>query len=98
MTSKQRSYLKSLAHHLKPVFQIGKDGIGENMITDIRNYLVKHELMKITILNNSMVDFEEATRSFEENHIIIVQKIGNTMVLYKRSSKAIKPIILPKQK
>ena len=50
MKGKQKSYLRGLAHELKPVFQIGKDGINDNMLTDIRNYLNKHELMKISVL------------------------------------------------
>ncbi|MDE6047969.1 MAG: YhbY family RNA-binding protein, partial [Anaeroplasmataceae bacterium] len=51
LTPKQRAYLKSLAHPLKACFQIGKEGLSENLRTDLLNYLNKHELMKVSILN-----------------------------------------------
>ena len=96
LTSKQKSYLKSLAHNLNPVFQIGKDGINDNMKYDIVAYLAKHELMKVTILNNSDVTKEEATSIFEDVNIEVVQTIGRILVLYKPSKKAKNPIILPR--
>ena len=52
---KQKAYLKGLANTLTPIFQIGKDGISEDMIKAILDYLSKHELMKISILNNSFL-------------------------------------------
>ena len=64
MKGKQKSYLRGLAHTLKPVFQIGKDGVNDNMITDIRNYLNKHELMKISILQNCPMEVEEIADIF----------------------------------
>ena len=35
LNPKQKAYLKSLAQKQKPVFQIGKDGLSENMLTDV---------------------------------------------------------------
>ncbi len=96
LTSKQKSYLKSLAHDLNPVFQIGKDGISDNMKYDIVAYLAKHELMKVNILNNSDISFDEATEIFEDVNIEVVQTIGHIMVLYKPSKKAKNPIVLPR--
>ena len=32
LTSKQRAYLRGLANTLEPVLQVGKDGVGENLI------------------------------------------------------------------
>lgn len=98
LNPKQKAYLKSLAHSLKPVFQIGKDGLNENMLQEVLNYLNKHELMKISILQNSSVTFDEAEAYFEMANIEFVQKIGRTMVLYKHSDKAKDPIVLPVKK
>lgn len=92
---KQKAYLKSLAHPLKAVFQIGKDGLSENLRTDVLNYLNKHELMKISILNNSSVTKEEAEVFFNEADIELVQSIGHILVLYKYSSTVKEPIQLP---
>ena len=95
MTGKQKSYLRSLAHELKPVFQIGKDGVNDNMLTDIRNYLNKHELMKISVLQNCMMELDEITEALEECGFNVIQVIGKTIVVYMKSKNAKDPIILP---
>ena len=50
LTSKQRSKLKSLAANLSPIGQVGKDGIGENMLASFSDCLEKRELIKINML------------------------------------------------
>ena len=60
LTGKQRRYLRSLAHNLKPVFQIGKEGVNDNLIAQIDDYLEIHELLKVSILQNSSEDKNEA--------------------------------------
>ncbi len=92
ITTKQKCYLRSLAQKIKPVFQIGKEGITENMKTDILAYLNKNELMKISILQNASITKEEAVKDFEALDIFIVQTIGRTIVLYKASENAKNPI------
>ena len=95
MTGKQKSYLRGLAQTIKPTFQIGKDGVNDNMLTDIRNYLNKHELMKISILQNCMMEKEEIVDAFSECGFEVVQVIGKTVILYMHSKNAINPIVLP---
>ena len=95
MNGKQKRYLRGLANNIKPTFQIGKDGINDNMLTDIRNYLNKHELMKISILQNSLEDIDDVAITLEECGFTVVQKIGRTLVVYMQSKNAINPIILP---
>lgn len=96
ITTKEKCYLRSLAQKIKPVFQIGKDGINENMKRDILAYLNKNELMKISILQNAEITKEEALEIFEELDIFIVQTIGRTIVLYKASENAKNPITFEK--
>ncbi len=93
-TTKQIAKLKSLAHHLKPVFQIGKEGFHEELIRDLLNYLNKHELMKVSVLQNCDFDMDEALEYFDYAGITLVQKIGRTLVLYKHSDEAKDPIKL----
>lgn len=92
---KQKAYLKSLANSLKPIFQIGKEGISDDMIDSIINHLIKNELMKVSILQNSIVSMDEAETAFSSAGIEVVQKIGRTLILYMHSEKAKNPIILP---
>lgn len=95
LTSKQRAFLKSKANKIKPTFQIGKDGIGENMIRDLLFYLDKHELMKVSILNNSPVEIEDIKDSLSSTEIEVVDKIGNVVILYMKGKKAKDKIVLP---
>lgn len=94
LTTKQISKLKSLAHPLKPVFQIGKDGIHEELINDLLDHLHKHELMKVSVLKNCDFDLDEAKLWFRDAGITFVQKIGRTLVLYKHSDDVKNPIEL----
>ena len=51
ISGKERSYLKSLAHDLKPIVNIGKNSLTDEVITSIDEALEKRELIKIKILN-----------------------------------------------
>jgi RNA-binding protein len=96
LTTKNKCFLRSLAQTIKPTFQIGKDGITKDLVESILNYLNRHELVKVSILQNSLVDFEICKAAFEKCDIEIVQTIGRQIVLYKQSDNAINPIRFPK--
>lgn len=96
LTGKQKSYLRGLANRLKPVMQIGKDGLNKDGIIEVLNYLHKHELMKINILQNSDTTLEELKAAFESIDVEVVQTIGRTIVLYQESDdETIEHIKLP---
>lgn len=96
LTGKQKRYLRSLAHHLDPIFQVGKGGVNDNMIKQIDEALEKRELLKISILKNSFEDPKEAAEAFVKGtNAELVQIIGHTIVLYKES-KENKEIELPR--
>lgn len=44
ISGKQRSYLKSLAHDLKPIVNIGKNSLTDEVITSIDEALEKESL------------------------------------------------------
>ena len=94
LTSSEKRQLKAMANHLNAVFQVGKDGVNNNMIVDILNYLNKNELMKVSILQNCPQTKDEVALVFASNDIEVVQIIGKTIVLYKHSENAKNPIIL----
>ena len=98
LTPKQKAYLKSLAQKEKAVFQIGKDGLSENLLNDVLNYLNKYELIKISILQNSFVEEADCIEFFGEAGIEFVEHKGRTIVLYMHSDNAKNPIELPKKK
>lgn len=96
LTGKQKRYLRSEAHHLNPVFQVGKGGVNENMIKTIGEAIEVRELMKISILQNCDMEKSEIADELSKGvGAEIVQIIGNTIVLYKES-KENKQLILPR--
>lgn len=95
LTGKQRSYLKGMANTMDPIFQVGKNGITESFIKQVEDALEARELIKIKVLNNSLLDATEvASQIAEEIDAEFVQSIGNKFVLYKES-KENKKIELP---
>ncbi|NLP13193.1 MAG: ribosome assembly RNA-binding protein YhbY [Clostridium sp.] len=95
LTGKQRSYLRSLANGIDSAFQVGKGGVNDNMIKQFNEALEARELIKVTVLKNSLDDVrevcDEAARLTASE---VVQVIGNKFVLYKES-KENKVIELP---
>lgn len=95
LTGKQKRFLRSEAHHLQPVFQIGKNGLTESVIEQIEEALEARELIKVNILQNCLEDKTEiAERLSAREGLEVVQVIGNMLVLYKES-KENKQITLP---
>ncbi|MFC4558883.1 ribosome assembly RNA-binding protein YhbY [Virgibacillus kekensis] len=88
LTGKQKRYLRSEAHHLKPIFQVGKTGVNENMIEQINEALEKRELIKVSILQNCLEDKNTVAEQLSNGTgAEIVQIIGNNIVLYKESEE-----------
>lgn len=95
LTGKQRSFLKSKANTLESTIQIGKNGLSESFLKQIDENLENKELVKINVLNNSMLDVAEVSRELtEKTGSEFVQSIGNKIVIY-RESKEHKKIELP---
>jgi RNA-binding protein len=95
LTGKQKSFLRSKAHHLDPIFQVGKGGVNENMVKQIAEAFEARELFKISILQNCEEDKTVVAEQLSEGTgADIVQIIGNTIVLYKESIEK-KKINLP---
>lgn len=95
LTGKQKRYLRSLAHHLNPIFQVGKGGVNDQLIKHIDEAIETRELLKVSILNNCMDDRKDVAEALAEGaNAELVQVIGKVIVLYKES-KDHKSITLP---
>lgn len=95
LTGKQKRFLRAEAHHLKPIFQVGKDGVNDNMLVQINEALEKRELIKVNILQNCLAEKDEIAEELTAGtNGELVQIIGNIIVLYKESTEN-KTIKLP---
>ncbi len=88
MTSKERAYLRGLANRVPSLYQVGKDGVSENMIKQIDDALEARELIKGNVLENSMMSAREVAEELaSQTASQVVQVIGNKFILYRRSKK-----------
>ncbi|MFC5471642.1 ribosome assembly RNA-binding protein YhbY [Cohnella suwonensis] len=96
LTGKQKRHLRSLAHHLTPIFQVGKGGTNDQLVRHIEEAIETRELIKISVLNNNSDDPREIGEELaEKSRCELVQVIGKTIVLYKESTDH-KEIVLPR--
>ena len=96
ITTKQRAELKKIAQSLKPVLNIGKDNLNENILKEIDNYLNKNELMKVKILQNSTENTKD-TLEFLCSRLNAepVLAVGKVLILYRYSNvKGVKHVLV----
>ena len=88
LTSKQRAQLRGLAMTEDTIIQIGKGGISENILNQVRDALKARELIKGRVLENSLLTAREAADALAEAcDAETVQTIGSKFVLYKKNAK-----------
>ena len=97
ITSKQRSYLRSLAHNIDPTVYIGKAGVTDNGIKEIDQCLEARELVKIKLQEGAELDAKTVANELAPGlRAEFVQAIGRKFTLY-RESKENKQIELPRK-
>lgn len=83
LTNTQRQYLRRLAHDLKPVVQIGKQGLTEQALASIDRTIEARELIKIKFL-----DFQDQRQELSETiakqlNSTLIGVVGNVAILYR---------------
>ena len=98
LTGKQRSYLKGLANNIDAVVFIGREGLTDNIIKEMDNYLEAHEMVKVKIQEGCELDPKETANSLMEPlDAEFVQAIGHKFTLYRRAKdKEKRQIVLPR--
>lgn len=80
--------LRALAHKLKPVVQIGKEGVTPGVLKAIAQALVDHELLKVKILSEAPEDRKFiAAQAASGTASDVVQLVGRVVTLYKPHPK-----------
>lgn len=85
LTSKQRAQLKSLAHPLKPLLHIGKEGVTGTVVESVREAFNTRELLKVKVLEGAPQSAREIGEdlAWRLEGVELVQVIGRTLVLYR---------------
>jgi RNA-binding protein len=88
LKTKQKVKLRSLAMTLRPIFQIGKDGLSDNLIIGLNDALEAHELIKISVLKNCTLNIKEVAFDIaSKTNSELIQIIGRNIVFYRQSKK-----------
>ncbi len=85
LTPKQRAHLRSLAHHLKPVLQIGKEGVTDAAVQALDEAFNTRELLKVKVQEAAPLSARDAGGVLAQSleGVEHVQTIGRTLVLYR---------------
>lgn len=88
LSTKQKQFLKGLAHHLSPVVMLGGNGLTEGVLAEIDNALNHHELIKVKIAGadreTKQLIIDAIMRETQSSN---VQTIGHILVLYRPSEE-----------
>ena len=96
LDSRQRQYLKGLAHHLKPIVHLGKDGLTPSLLKQIDEALLQHELIKVKVAAEDREARDAMIQDIADRAgAALVQRIGHTAVLDRPSTDK-RQIVLPR--
>ncbi|HHF4428925.1 TPA: ribosome assembly RNA-binding protein YhbY [Haemophilus influenzae] len=89
LSTKQKQFLKGLAHHLNPVVMLGGNGLTEGVLAEIENALNYHELIKVKVAGADRETKQLIIDAIvRETKAAQVQTIGHILVLYCPSEEA----------
>lgn len=89
LSTKQKQFLKGLAHHLNPVVMLGGNGLTEGVLAEIDNALTHHELIKVKVAGADRETKQLIIDAIlRETGACEVQTIGHVLVLYRPGEEA----------
>lgn len=86
INSRQRAWLRSQAHSLKPILQVGHEGVGPAFLRSLEDAFRNRELLKVKVLEGAGFGAREAAVLIADGvpGVEVVQTIGRTLALYRR--------------
>ena len=92
LSREQKKHLRALAHGRGVILRIGQNGLTDNVLAELDQALNHHELVKISIRVGDREARDAIVAAMAEHSgAEPVQKIGNTVVLYRRNRE--RPVI-----
>ena len=86
LNSRQRAQLRGMANGFETIVHIGKEGVKEQVITQVDEALEKRELIKLRVLETSPDNVRvTADKIAAEVSADVVQVIGSRFILHRES-------------
>jgi RNA-binding protein len=93
MDTKAIKELRARAKHLRPVLQVGKNGITQGTLNLVEHELGHKQLIKIKLLKGALpADAKKADRErlaaeiATKSKAMLIEHVGNVVVLYRSGS------------
>lgn len=83
LSTSQKKYLRSLAHHLNPLVMVGKQGLTESVIAKVNESLDSHELIKIRFLEWKDKKKPLSKEIAHKTRSVLAGTIGHVAILYR---------------
>jgi len=89
LTSQQAKYLRQLAHSLKPLVLIGKNGLTDEVLGSVDAALERHELIKVKFIEHKEKELKNQLIDTlcDQAHCFRAGMIGHTAILYRPARK-----------
>src|SRR5262245_46090613 len=98
LNGKQRRHLRALAHALRPIVHVGKDGIDDGLVKAVDQALADHELVKVKLGESAARDRHEGAGALAaKTKSQVAQVLGNIVLLFRPDPEEPK-IVLPRAK
>ncbi len=89
LTTKQKQYLKGIAHNLKPVVLLGQHGLTEGVLAEIDAALAHHELIKVKVAAEDRETKQLIVEAFvRETSACQVQLMGSILTLFRQAEES----------
>ncbi len=84
LSGAQRKHLRGLAHHVKPVVHVGKNGVTDPVLQEVEEALDYHELIKVKLIDPQGRKKELAAELASRSGGTRVGLVGNIVTLYRQ--------------
>jgi RNA-binding protein len=84
LSGAQRNHLRGLAHHVKPVVYVGKNGVTDPVLQEVEEALDYHELIKVKLVDPQGRKKELADELASRSGGTRVGLVGNIVTLYRQ--------------
>jgi RNA-binding protein len=85
ITKQQRERLRRMAHDLRPIAQIGKQGPTATLVTSIEQAIAVHELVKVKFMDFKEERHDVSRAIAEQIGAELVTVIGNVAIFYREN-------------
>lgn len=87
LTNQEKKQLKRLAHHLKPVVMVGKNGVSESLLGSVDDALESHELIKMKFVDNKSEKHQLSDEIAAQTDSSLVGVVGNVAILFRENPR-----------